>query len=554
MKFSSVTTLLTKPTSHIVILLLFSLCLIFPYFHAGYFPTHDGEWAVVRLAEMYRALTDGQFPVRYSTYLNYNYGYPLFNFAYPLPYYLGAPVASIIGFVNTTKLIFAISIPLSAIGMYLASRKIWDCDGSGVVAGALYILAPYRLVDLYVRGSIGECVSFAIAPFLLYVGLLLLERKNNFFLISLFALLLGALITTHNIMGLYFTPIIAIILVSTAFSNNTKRWGSLVLAFLLGVGLSAFFLVPVLFEKGNILLAQIPIAERSLNWVYPGQLLFSDWGYGVPPNEDSFTVALGLGQVIIMIGFLTLFLTKFFWREKIQSKIIVATLTVLWVLTLLMMFPPTNFIWENIPLLKEINYPWTLLGPLVFLTAVSAGWVTLNGKEGKILAGASIFVAALFTIGYANPEKYINNPDTYYMTNDATTTSSKEYTPLWVKELPLEMPKQRIYSQDENIVITQKVYASNEIAFDVKADEGTEVVINTIYYPGWQALVNGNLAQIDYSNNRGIMVIPIDKGESSVVLKFSETPARSVANTASLVALFVVWLLPFYSLFKWKKR
>src|SRR3990167_7163437 len=73
----------------ILFLLIISLPVILPFFHQGYFPTHDGEWAVVRMAEMFREIRDHQFPARYSGYLNFGYGYPLFNFAYPFPYYLG---------------------------------------------------------------------------------------------------------------------------------------------------------------------------------------------------------------------------------------------------------------------------------------------------------------------------------------------------------------------------------------------------------------------------------------------------------------------------------
>ena len=73
----------------IVFSLIFSIPLLLPYFHSGFFPTHDGEWSVVRLTDMYRELKDLQFPARYSGNLNFGYGYPLFEFAYPLPYYLG---------------------------------------------------------------------------------------------------------------------------------------------------------------------------------------------------------------------------------------------------------------------------------------------------------------------------------------------------------------------------------------------------------------------------------------------------------------------------------
>ena len=72
----------------IVIGIICCIPVILPYLSSGYFPTHDGEWAVVRAGEMFREIRDMQFPPRYSTVLNFGYGYPLFNFAYPFPYYV----------------------------------------------------------------------------------------------------------------------------------------------------------------------------------------------------------------------------------------------------------------------------------------------------------------------------------------------------------------------------------------------------------------------------------------------------------------------------------
>src|SRR5436305_12330593 len=108
-----------KPLAIITIAFLVSLPIIFPLFHSGYFPTHDGEWAVVRLGDMFRTLRDHQFPARYSGYLNFGYGYPLFNFVYPAPYYVGMIFHLFkIGLVDSIKLLFALSVILSAITMY----------------------------------------------------------------------------------------------------------------------------------------------------------------------------------------------------------------------------------------------------------------------------------------------------------------------------------------------------------------------------------------------------------------------------------------------------
>src|SRR3989344_346463 len=144
-----------------IILFLVTIPVLLPYAKSGYFTTHDGEWAVVRLADMYRTVRDLQIPARYSGYLNAGYGYPLFNFAYPIPYYVGLiPLILNAGFVGSIKLLFALSVPLSAFCMFLLSRKLWKNEWAGLVSAIVYVYAPYRMVDLFVRGSIGESLSF----------------------------------------------------------------------------------------------------------------------------------------------------------------------------------------------------------------------------------------------------------------------------------------------------------------------------------------------------------------------------------------------------------
>src|SRR5579872_6665755 len=97
-----------QPYFGLILVIILTLPVLLPYFHAGYFPTHDGEWAVVRLSDMYREIRDHQFPPRYSSNLNFGYGYPLFNFTYPLPYYLGLIIHLFkFGFVDSIKILFA---------------------------------------------------------------------------------------------------------------------------------------------------------------------------------------------------------------------------------------------------------------------------------------------------------------------------------------------------------------------------------------------------------------------------------------------------------------
>src|SRR3989344_6973292 len=60
-----------------------------PMFIKGYFPMHD-DTQPARIFALAQELKQGIFPVRLVGFLGYGYGYPLFNYYAPLPYYLGA--------------------------------------------------------------------------------------------------------------------------------------------------------------------------------------------------------------------------------------------------------------------------------------------------------------------------------------------------------------------------------------------------------------------------------------------------------------------------------
>ncbi|MBI2034661.1 MAG: hypothetical protein HYT11_02915, partial [Candidatus Levybacteria bacterium] len=81
--------LLLKKNWGIFAILLLSFFSIRPLLVSGFFPMHD-DTQVARVYEMWKALRDGMFPVRWVPDLGYGYGYPIFNFYAPLAYYAGA--------------------------------------------------------------------------------------------------------------------------------------------------------------------------------------------------------------------------------------------------------------------------------------------------------------------------------------------------------------------------------------------------------------------------------------------------------------------------------
>jgi len=88
--------------------------------------------------------------------------------------------------------------------------------------------------------------------------------------------------------------------------------------------------------------------------------------------------------------------------------------------------------------------------------------------------------------------------------------------------------------------VNNLVYNSKKITFDVLAKENTKVRVNTIYYPGWKAKVDGANKKISYENAKGVIDVEVSKGKHIVEVSFSETPVRLVSNFISIACLVIL--------------
>jgi hypothetical protein len=492
---------------------------------------------------MFRELRDFQFPPRYSGALNFGYGYPLFNFTYPLPYYLGIlfyiPFHS---FVTGIKTLFALSVFLSAFFMYASSSELWKSRVAGIVSAILYIYLPYRMVDLYVRGSIGESISLAIFPLIFYLTLKLFSSPFSRSIVVLLSISVASLVLAHNIMTVLFFPV----LITFTFSRiiSEKRWDVLQtfsLSLLLGVGISFYFWFPALFEKGNILLSKIPIADRSLYFVQPLQLIIPSWGYAPPTEPGGFSYQLGIPQIfVVLISSVILLITIVKNKLKLTpAKLYSMFLLIIYFVCLALMFRVSSFVWK-LPLLNDINYPWTLLAPLGFLASLISGNLTYQAKYLRYSVFVLCAVSIILVLPYAKPSGFVDRGDNFYLTNEATTTSSQELMPLWVTNPPTEHFKDKVEVMGGDAKISNLVYNSKSLNFNYSSKAESIVQVNTIYYPGWKAYTTGEEIKINHINPKGVIQIPLSQYRDRVSMRFEETPVRFVSDLVSILTLLVV--------------
>lgn len=530
------------------LLVLVAIPLIFPFLGKGYFPTHDGEWAIIRLAEMHREIKDLQLPPRWAGYLNHGFGYPLFLFTYPFPYYLGE-IFYLLGFglVGSIKLLFIISIIGSAITMFLLANKIWGERG-GLLATILYLYAPYRLLNLYVRGSVGESLAFVFFPllFLLFQKVVETNYKNY---VAATVIILSLFILTHNAMVVLFLPFLftwtCYLLTQKNINKAYSAVKRVILIFIISFAVSAYFWLPAVIEKQFLKLSQIPLTDKSIYFINFKELLMPNIGIYSPKNTTFFQ--LGLVHIfIVLIGLIFAFFTKRILRQNIS---LVVFFLISLIFSIFMLSSYSFYLWK-LPLLKEIDFPWRMLGVSIFLISLLGGILgnileSINTKIIPIVFGI-IIVSIVFSnlVSVATPLKEIKSDD-YYATNDATTTSADELMPVWVTDKPTNRPASKIELDTLNSLVSDITEKSDRISFNINSVSDTSVIVNTVYFPGWKVYLNNqNELPVQLTKQTGLISFLVPKGNNQVNVLFTKTRVRQLADILTVIGFIsfvVLW-------------
>ncbi|OGY18563.1 MAG: hypothetical protein A2900_03115 [Candidatus Chisholmbacteria bacterium RIFCSPLOWO2_01_FULL_50_28] len=524
-----------KKIQWLILSALLSFLIIWPLFRQGFWQSDDGEWMVIRFSAFHESLRDGHFPVRWTQRLNHSYGYPVFNFLYPLPFYLAEiPRLLGFGFVDSIKVIVGASVMAGAIGMYLFAKK-WG-HFAAFIASLVYIVAPYRTFLLYERGSLGESVALAAVPFIFWFSDRLLRLKN-WISVILLGISYAALIMSHNIIAALFTPLLLLYMFTIILKSKEKLYAlrSTLYAILLGLSLSAFFWMPALWDLQYTREPQTQVSEYAAYFLSGMKLL------GM------------LG--IVPVGFILLGLLK---RNLFFP--------ILGLLAVFFMHPISSAVVGVFPWIEKIQFPWRLSTVFLFTSAVTAAQVFATpGITRKLRWVAFVFVSiALLTsvLPSTTNIRYINRPEGFYTTNDDTTTVKKEFTPIWVRQDPTnkaDRPFEIFATQGSYEVLDQELKTGNYY-LQLRLREPARLRFYTHYFPGWKLYVDDEAVAPDPDKTEGLLEVNLSPGTNDqriVKALFERTPVRSMAEWISLVSMLIVLVLAVINRFpgsNWTKR
>lgn len=523
----------------IFFLIALSILPLFDLFHLGLPLTHDGQDHVARIANFYKNLQEGVIVPRWAANLNWGYGHPILMFLYPIPSY-AASLFHFFGFslVDSVKIVFGLAFILSGLTMYLWTKSFLN-QRAGFIAALLYMFAPYRFIDLYVRGAIGEHAAFIFPPLIFYFLLKSAKRRSYWYIVG-GGLSLAGLILSHNAISLMFLPLIGLYILYL-YSQAKERKEFIISAIgivLLGFSLAAFFWMPALLEGRYTLRDKVIAGEYATRFI-PFSNFFRD-----PPGYDGnipFSMQVGIIQWVII--FLSLPYTYILYKRKNRFWMMSGAMFLVFSISLFLITESSRGIWEKISILQNFQFPWRFLSVVVFVSAILGGIVAfqLSKRFTTIFVIIITIIVLLLNNKLWKVNNFIQKPETFFTGVYESTTDTGESAPMWSVRFMERRPKTKIEIIEGKGEIKKIERTSTRHIYTLQADDTVRVVENTLFFPGWEVQVNGQTVPLQFQEPkyRGLMTFFVPKGANTIVVFFRETKLRMIANGITVGAICI---------------
>lgn len=540
-------------SSYIACFILACLAFVPALAHSGLPAGADIAAHFWRVSELQSQWAEGVFYPSWAEHFYYGYGAPTFQYTASGFYVVAGIIGNLplIDDVWALKLTWFIALNLCAFGMYTYASRRWGMLG-GLVSATAFIFAP-ALIGNEALGRGAFPVVWGMGW--LALSLALLDRYAHIRKGAIWAIVaLFGLLWSHNLTAISGMGVILAWLMFTVLIRRATRpyWRGMVVVFIIGCAISAFFWLPVLLERGYVSLDAFqynPHMRYQDHFYRLDQLLPENppYNFGVNIQSERFTLGVTTWVAVIGLGLLGITTRRGLpWQTSASSMPISFNSTkirpyesLFWLIialaTLFLVLPQSQFLWDNIQTLQ------TFVFPARFLNITALALAMLIGAGIRMIRWrwmASLLIALLIVQGWRNtvihwrddfPAEATVRDYLYYEfeTNDLATTSANEFRPRTVRDLPPatgflvdslinNTPAMRLNPDvyGESVIITPIKSTAEEYIIEISSPVELSLEIFQFYFVGWVATVNDIPIAISPSGDYGFIrtnIIPAGK-------------------------------------------
>lgn len=493
------------------------------------------------------------FP-RWAEWANWGFGEPRFVFYPPLSWIAGAAIGSVLPWRMAPGAFIWLALISAGVSMWWLARD-WLPGQRATVAAVLYAVNPYHLVIVYYRSAFGELLAAALLPLLIWAALRV--TGGEWRRVPLLALVFAGIWLSNAPAAVIATYSLGLVIVIACFLRRSLwPFGLGASAMAAGFALAAFYILPAAWEQKWIQIAQVVSEELrpSANFLFTRA---NDPDF-VAFNWKVSWVAVGLIGVTAIVAMLIL-------RMRREIKAPWWTLSVLVVFSVVLMLPPSLWLWRELPQLWFVQFPWRWLDvvALAFAFFVAAAIGGLRNRAVAWAVTVLVFVAA----GAAG---VMMAKDAAWDSSDvpgiATSISSNhgyegtdEYTPTGCdryqlpgnpdeSERPADVSSNsapRIAKLDpdsDDIVpaagvrLHTQTWTSERRVFTAESTEGVTLALRLVNYPAWDVQVNGHDAPFDLRPATQQILVPLSPGSNRIEVRLGRTRDRTLGGVISTLA------------------
>ncbi|HUX45665.1 MAG TPA: hypothetical protein VMV57_13015 [Terracidiphilus sp.] len=516
---------------------------------------------------------------------NFGAGEPLFVFYPPLSWMLGAALGAMLPW---TLVPFAVTFLLLAgtgFGTRALARQAM-AEGPAVLAGCFAIFSGYALFDAFERTDYGELAGGLWIPLILLF--LLRDRRPNARLarraldgsaVPLALVFAGAWLS-NDPLGVMASYLLAATALAAALLR--RSWAPILRAGVstaLGLSLVAIYLVPAAYEQRWV---DVRAAISD-----PGEQIRNSWLFvfhGDPALSIHDSVLRTASR--ICVGMVLLALLGFFvsWRRGTLPgrRRWWIPLALIPPAVLLLQLPVSQSLWDHLPKLEFLQFPWRWLvvleAPMAVFVAAAVWPAGIRRRWLRAAAVASI--ACLFLIGAFLAEH------TYFSVGDVTDkvpsmvsayqqgigfTGDQEYAPRDTDPNALagQLPD-ACFNTDPYIVLGK--YSPSDGMPEWDASQGScqatfsgtrpkggpspehlrivasiprsgFLILGLRRFPAWRIRVNGRLPAQLPQRKDGLIAVPVPAGRVELTADWSTTPDALLGRWLTALSLLLLTAL-----------
>lgn len=574
--------------------LIFAFAIMLPVLFWGIPSGHDLKHHFQCAIVFYDSIQSGDWFPNWAGNVNYGFGDVGARLYPPVGYYVLAISRILTGsWYGAGQGAFIFWMLLGVLGMYMWARACSLSPKYAALAGALYTMAPYHLARVYQLFLYAEFAGASILPFcfLFTVRILRSDKRDGGKKVESFGNVIG-LAVSFGLLALTHIPLTLIatigVLMYAVLINENWFWKNprAIIKIFVGIGFgmlaAAWQWIKIITEMNWVNIGVEPLPEKYLyykNHFFP--LYFSTRENWYIARQlfliDSITV---LTLIIALVPVAALLVWRYRKRcanssDKLNTKndenndlnkwsyrnlkaVSVIGLAAFFLITL-----PSIFIWQIVPILQKIQFPWrwlslvAVVGTLGFAAGIE--YLMQGGKKTVHVTGY-VMIVVLFLVGLFNLTQSIlplapverGEFDTL-MSTLPEEFSLVDWWTIWAKRETFLDRRKVAAENGTSVQITN--WKNEEREFEVSNNPVQTVLrVATLYYPYWQAEVNGEPTQV-VSGEDGTINLKVPPGNSHVKLFFREPPLVKAASIVSALTWIFLLIVSLAEIFRqrWKR-